>query len=235
MLFSEVARIVKQLLSSEKFWVVTYVAAFILATNLVVAKADQKVETVADRWLAAREVASNPSSQPVLAMALGAGAPTTKRMLQQLHVIRARKEYHAELLKYFLARYYMALSIAPAAAIIAAAMLLLISKSGWDAANTFTKTTFLVATGVATFFGPFPNLFKQEANAEENGRLYVAYSNLEQSMLTYLATGPVASDSTSSPAWITRTFDERMASLNAVAVGFDASQVPDAKGAFGIQ
>ena len=128
----------------------------------------------------------------------------------------------------------MALTIAPAAAVVAAAMLLFITREGWDRTSPFVKSTFITATAIAAFYGPFPSLFKQDENATENSNLYVAYINVEQEILSFLATGSIQSKNSMTIKDFIHQVDKRLVELNKVAIGFDKTQVTNPKTMFEI-
>ena len=224
---------VDRLLAGNAFWTVVIVVGLIVITQVALLVARREGERIGQELLDLREsVVAASVMQPVL-RPVDPKAASTQRLSQQLVVIRARKAYHANALKLFMARYYAALAVSSASAVLAAALLLLITRQGWDQAHSLLKIAFLTATGLAAFYGPIPKVFKQEENASLNGRLYVKYSALEQEMLTFLAVGAPA-DAKLSAADIAHGFDRKMSELDAIAIGFDATALPDARERFSI-
>jgi hypothetical protein len=167
------------------------------------------------------------SREPVLVPAVRESEPVLSRLRQQLGAARARKAYHARLTIFFLSRNNSALTILLTSGLVAAGMLLLVTKSGWDQVSSYVKVTFVTATAIASFAGGFSSMYKQEANAARNASLYTSYDNLENRILTFMAGGRVSpADSAAGPRAFLASVDSSMAALNDLAIGFDESAAP---------
>jgi hypothetical protein len=189
-------------------------------------------ERWAQSWLAIRE-GGRASSDSAIAPTLQAGSPVLTRLRQQLAAARARQEYHAHLTSFFFSRYNTALTLVLASGLLAGAMLLLVTKEGWDGANSYAKATFIVATAVVTFAGVFSKAYKQDANAARNALLYTSYDNLQNRILSFMAAGPKErKDSVTGPVAFVDSVDSALASLNDLAIGFDQSAIPDLQTVF---
>jgi len=189
-------------------------------------------ERWARTWLAIRSQAAS-TVDPAPALTVQGPPRETARLRQQLDISRARKAYHAALTIFFFSRYNTTLTLIPAASILAAAMLLFITKDGWGGVSRYVRATFAVSTAIAAFAGAFTKIFNQEANAAKNASLYISYDNLENRILSYLASDPPRRKGTAS----TRTafiasIDSSLASLNDLAIGFDQNAIPDFQAAF---
>lgn len=111
-----------------------------------------------------------------------------QRLQEQLDNIRKRAKSHLEIMVYYYARYYMAITLAAFTGIVAAITMLLISKKGWDEASPYLVAVFLTMSGLAAYFAAFPTLFEQKANIDANKELFAVYANLEDRILTFAAT-----------------------------------------------
>jgi hypothetical protein len=183
-------------------------------------------ERRAAEWLSERNTDSL-AREPTLAPNLRESEPTLSRLRQQLGVTHARKAYHAHLTIFFLTRHNSTLTILLTSGLVAAGMLLLVTKNGWDQVNPYVKVTFVTATAIASFAGGFSSMYKQEANATRNATLYTSYDNLQNHILTFMAGGRVSSaDSAAGPRGFITSVDSSMAVLNDLAIGFDESAAP---------
>lgn len=153
-----------------------------------------------------------------------------ERLLQQFQEIGGRAYMHMSIMRHFYTRYYMALLLASGSAVVAAFCLFHISKKGWDEANAYIQILFVIAAGTALLLGVFPRLFRQDENIADNKALYIQYVNLGNEVRTFLATGsavlPNDTSAITLPNFV-RYVDVQLATLNAIPVGFDQTQVPD--------
>jgi hypothetical protein len=164
------------------------VALLLAVTGWQLWSLNRSGEKWAAQWLSMRNTDSL-TREPALVPSLRENEPMLSRLRQQLGVTRARKAYHAQLAIFFLSRHNTTLTILLASGLAAAAMLLLVTKNGWDRVNPYVKVTFVTATAIATFAGGFSSMYKQEANAARNAALYTTYDNLQNRILTFMAGG----------------------------------------------
>lgn len=157
---------------------------------------------------------------------VGATAQERDRLRSQLDLARKRADHHLTVAVYFFSNYYMAILQAFVMGALAAISLFFITKVGYAHANAYVITLFMTATALATIYGSFPAVFRQEDNVAENKALYLRYIALQNQMLSYAATG-VGGEAGKVPAaeYIIRV-DKELNQLNNIAIGFDASKLP---------
>jgi hypothetical protein len=118
----------------------------------------------------------------------------------------------------------MALTIASVTGLMAAAIFVLNTRVASQNASAYVKVTFVVSAGAAAYYAAFPGMFQQAANIEQNVSLHVAYANVENELLSYLATGENSMGKVQSPKAFVHVLDRRMAESNRVPIGFDATK-----------
>jgi hypothetical protein len=121
------------------------------------------------------------------------------RLEGQVAEVRSRARFHLQSAVFVFANYYMSIILLSLTGAVAAVMLVLISKAGWEKANEYIITVFFVMTAATVFFGAFPGLFRQEESINDNKLLYLKYVALEDQILTYAATGAHPSSATREP------------------------------------
>jgi hypothetical protein len=207
-------------------------AGILYSVQTVIPRLNREAEGLAKSWLA--ELHPTPVRMDPLAMRrdLAINNPEARRLSHQLDEIRRRRKVHGDIAMYFYARYYMAIMIASATGLLAASMLLHITRSGWAQAHRFAKVTFVVAAATAAYFGAFPTMFRQSQNISDNVALYLGYANLENEVLSYFATGENVAGQKQKPGEFVHVLDRRMAELNQIPIGFDATKLPNASAAF---
>lgn len=198
----------------------------------VVPRLNSQAETRADAWLRELHPAAVHMDSLAIVADLRTPAPEIRRLGTQFDVIQRRRKVHGEVAVYFYARYYMALTIASVAGLLAAAMLVHITRVGWVQAHRYVRITFGVAAATAAFFGAFPTMFRQPENIADNAALYLSYANLENEVLSYLATGEDRTGQPLPPKDFVHALDRRLAELNQIPIGFDASRIPTSSEAF---
>ena len=156
-------------------------------------------------------------------------AAVRARLTEQFREVAGRAYMHFNIMKYFYARYFMALVLTAASAVVAAFCLFHISKDGWKSANGSIQVLFMISAGIALLLGVFPTLFRQDANIADNKLLYLQYVALGNEIRTYMATGDarLPADTAVTPIEFVWYVDKQMATLNAIPVGFDQTKIPD--------
>jgi hypothetical protein len=155
--------------------------------------------------------------------------PERDRLLEQFRETGGRAYMHLTIMKHFYTRYYMALVLASAAAVVAAFCLLSIAKEGFGKAGAYVQILFVIAAGTALLLGVFPKLFRQDENIVDNKAAYLQYVALGNEIRTFLATGTTVlpNDTTVTIEEFARYVDQQLSKLNTIPVGFDYTQVPD--------
>jgi hypothetical protein len=149
------------------------------------------------------------------------------RLRGQYQEVRERMKHHLSVLKLFCVTSYTTILMTGFLGAVAAIMLLFITIDGWKTSNQYVRNLFLIATVSATFCAAFPSLFQQQRNIDENKRLYLAYVALTNEICTYATTGAANNDKVLTPKLFIRSVDQELKALNNIAVGFDASKLPD--------
>jgi hypothetical protein len=180
----------------------------------------------AQEWLAPMAHETNATLQ------FGAHIADTnamQRLQAQAKTASGRASFHKDVMLYFVSNYYSAILLAGICGGIAAAMLVLVSKKGWNDANPYAVAVFISASTCATLFLGFPALFKQEENATKNKVLYVKYVNLLNEMRTHALFNPICQTNASGPTNFIAYIDAEMAKALDIDVAFDPSKFPTFK------
>jgi hypothetical protein len=118
----------------------------------------------------------------------------TNRIHEQFLKVDRRIRFHLESMKFYIASYFMTLMMIMICGAISSITLLLITKHGWDKANEFIITTFLVIAPFTALFTSFPSVFENEKNLSAHKALYIRYDALADEIISYLNTGEVKRD-----------------------------------------
>lgn len=152
-----------------------------------------------------------------------------KRINTQIDKINGRITHHLDILKHFYSRYYMLIILATMTGIGAAFLLLIITKSGWANTSSYIITAFIVLAAFAITFTAFINIFSLEKNIADNKALYIQYIAMMDEVSSYITTGEDISGKKVELTKFIHNIDKKLASLNTLAIGFDATQIPDYK------
>ena len=148
------------------------------------------------------------------------------RVADQMTTVRSRLKHHSSLMVYFYGRQFMVITVATVSAVIAAALLILITQAGWSSTPVLLRALFLLFGTAAALFASFPALYRQEQNILDNATLYQGYLTLRNEMLSYLATGQRLSGKKEPLPVFIHYVDSGLVNLGKVAIGFDASKIP---------
>lgn len=158
------------------------------------------------------------------------------RIAEQLKVVNFQINRYAEIMVFFSNHYYTSIVLTSASALLAAICLFFISKIGWEKAHNSLINVFIVACTAVIFFGDLPGNFKEEENFKAYGNLYLEHIVLRNEILSYLATGGTVWEIDSqSPNKVSTLdanefihhIDNKIAQLNRIPIGFDATGVND--------
>ena len=190
-----------------------------------------QANSIADEWVEKVEV-EDPNQAPTIPSSFDATDAEAKRLLEQVKTIRNRALHHFAVMKFFYARYYMAISIAMALGVIAATALLFITRSGWDRVNPYVKTIFITASALTAYFGAFPPVFQQSQNIADNKKLYLQYIALHDEVISYLPLQENINGEQKKVSEFIHYVDRQLVQLNTFAIGFDDTKVPNYKNTF---
>lgn len=186
----------------------------------------------AKQWL------KDPVKLTSLSTELKAEEAEKARLAQQLKVIEFQIHRYSEIMVFFSNHYYTALILTSASALVAAICLFFISKKGWDQSHNSIINIFIVASSAVVFFGDLPGIFKEEDNFKAYGNLYIEHIALRNEILSYMATGgTVLGKDPQNPYKVSRvdvnqfihSVDNKLAQLNKIPLGFDATRIRDSK------
>jgi hypothetical protein len=111
------------------------------------------------------------------------------RLRSQFKTIREQMKFHLSVMEFFYERYFIGIIVFSFTAAVAAIMLVLISRQGWDATgNEYLITIFFVTTTASIIYGSWAGVFRQEQNIADNKNLYLLYARLHNEVLSYPAT-----------------------------------------------
>lgn len=156
-----------------------------------------------------------------------------QRLLEQAREIQGRVKSHVLITRHFYVQYFVSVTITTVSAIIASICLFIISKSGWNHAKNSIIMLFTVSFAFTTIFSGYVLIFKYDENISENKKLYFAYSALDDRLSSYFATGTflVRSEGENkgltAPAEVIQYIDGELATINNIAIGFDATKIPN--------
>lgn len=154
---------------------------------------------------------------------------TQQRLREQYREIRGRARHHLKVMAYFFANYYRAIQMMALLGAIAAVALFFVAFKGWTSTNQYVRNLFITATVLTAYFSLYPTVFKQQDNITDNKNLYLQYVALQDSVRTFAATGESflgaeGTAKTNEPDFL-HDIDQRMATLNNIAIGFDYTKV----------
>ena len=163
----------------------------------------------------------------------GPPAPTPQtsqeesRVEGQFHQIQQRLRHHFnQLITYYSYSFATTIMVGILAA-IAAIALVFITLDGWCPSSEYKKTIFLLATVTATYSAAFPSVFQLQKNIDDNRYLYLKYVELANEICSYQSTAETSDKSPVGLNVFIHQVDNELSSLNKIAVGTEASQIPD--------
>jgi hypothetical protein len=149
------------------------------------------------------------------------------RLQRQFNDLKGRAVHHMDVMIVFYRNYYSAIIMASVFGAVSAIALLFITTGGWNDSNRYVKTVFLTSTALAALFKAYPAIFKQQENIRNNKNLYLKYVALRNEISSYAATGVAyLARANATAVDFIHHVDERMESLNDIAIGLDASKIP---------
>ncbi|MEB3356889.1 MAG: hypothetical protein VKK04_09195 [Synechococcales bacterium] len=119
-------------------------------------------------------------------------------MKEQLQTTAARAKTHLRATRDMYVWSSVIVSVASFASVVTGICLLHITRRGWDNSSPTVLGIFVVSLGSFVFYSSFNVLYQYDRNIKTNADLYTSYVNLEEEILTALATKQSFSDA--SPA-----------------------------------
>jgi hypothetical protein len=139
--------------------------------------------------------------------------------------LTARRFVHADVLSYCYVRTFVTITLVTFATLLASICLFFISRVGWERANNTLINLFLVCASVVAVYGGLALGLNYDKNVKENEKLYVAYTNLENETLNFLATGRAKDGQPVSSSDFLVYLAQRLEELSAISLDFNTSEV----------
>lgn len=142
-------------------------------------------------WYGGARHALAVAKEPALNHPASVPAEIQSRLSEQLADVRNAAHTHFLIATAF-ARYQFAMiTIATICGVIAGVLLVFISAIGWKDAKWTLTLPFVVVAGGGIMFTSFTQLYRQAENIADNSRLYLAYLQVEDELLSYY---PIAAE-----------------------------------------
>ena len=189
-------------------------------------------EKTATEWLNAKEEFTQIDKD------LKAAAAEKARLTEQVKEIESRIQRYSNMMVFFYKHYYISISLTSASALVAGICLFFISKVGWEKANNGLINVFIVTSSAVIFFGDLPGIFSHDESSTASRDLYLEHISLRNEIRSYLATGGTIGGALEKPDTFSTTeasrfihyVDKKMAELNKIPIGFDATRITGIEG-----
>lgn len=155
------------------------------------------------------------------------------RLQAQCVEIQQRIRIHKDVMLFFYQQYFISISMTSGLAIIAGICIFFIAQFGWKNSHPALINIFIVTTSAGLFYQKLPGIFKQDINLQANGVLYIKYIDLNNELMSYLAT-QLAKNTKSDmsnqlielkPKEFIYYIDTKLAEFNQIPIEFDATKV----------
>ena len=156
------------------------------------------------------------------------------RLEQQLEEIQIRISRHKEFMLYFYRQHFLSISMASGLALVAGICVIFVAEEGIGDANPALMNIFITTASAALLYQRIPGIFQQELNREANRSLFLKYSDLGNTVLSYLATGKIRNNlPITNQAFAKKLdadkfvhfIDQELARFNQLPIEFDATKV----------
>lgn len=115
--------------------------------------------------------------------------PSDQLRLSQLHhTVQDRERLHASIMEFYYKRFFMGIITMSITGALAAIMLVIISKRGWENTDSYLITVFFIASAATVFFSSLPGVFRQDQNITDNKALLLKFMALENEVQSYAMT-----------------------------------------------
>ncbi|WP_017298866.1 hypothetical protein [Nodosilinea nodulosa] len=157
------------------------------------------------------------------------------RLLEQLETTKRGAKKHAKLALHFYSQGKAAVMVSLVLGIAAGSLGVLISREGWDKSDNRFIYSFALLSTMALFFNQLPRVLQSEVNFQNNRDIYLGYLTLSNTIHTYVATekgvgvdpeAPDRFEDLQTNRFI-HSVDAKLAELNQLRIGIDATQRVD--------
>ncbi|HKR11438.1 MAG TPA: hypothetical protein VJT15_05235 [Pyrinomonadaceae bacterium] len=152
-------------------------------------------------------------------------ASETRRLKEQLQIIRDRGKHHGDVMAFFYVNYYVAIVLVMTAGMLVAITLFFIAQAGWTGSNSYVRAAFIVGSAYVAFYGLFPPVFQQQKNIADNRELFLRYKSLENELNSYPLTLLTLKGAPAEPRHFINHIDAELDRLGNIALGFDITKV----------
>lgn len=153
------------------------------------------------------------------------------RFAEQVQHLSNRAKHHFSVMQFFYLNYYMQIMLACIFGGLSAISLFLLTKAGWEKANRYLVSFFLMTTVCTAFFLAFPNVCKMDENVAKNKALWLKYISLLDDARTFAAitnyVQVTPQTNTITPSRFILYLDEEMRKANDIVVSFDPTKYPN--------
>lgn len=139
--------------------------------------------------------------------------------------ITSRRFVHSDVLSHCYARTFVTITLVTFSAFLASLCLFFISRVGWERVNNTLINIFMICAGVVVMYGGLALSLNYEKNVKENEKLYVAYTNLENETLNFLATGRSREGQPVSTSDYIVYLNKRLEELSTISLNFNTSEI----------
>lgn len=136
----------------------------------------------------------------------------------------ARAEYHFWTYRFYLVHYYACLLTSYIVGTLAAGLLILVSRQGWDHSDPRLLSSSMMLTIAAALMNSVPALTQMDENIKANKAAFLGHDNLMLEILTFSATGE-SSGGIIEPVEFIHAVDSRLAKMHNIHMSFDESAV----------
>ena len=135
---------------------------------------------------------------------------------------------------YFYRQHFLSISMASGLALVAGICVIFVAEEGIGDANPALMNIFITTASAALLYQRIPGIFQQELNREANRSLFLKYSDLGNTVLSYLATGKIRNNlPITNQAFAKKLdadkfvhfIDQELARFNQLPIEFDATKV----------
>lgn len=111
-----------------------------------------------------------------------------QRVREQLEIVKSRAKTHIRATRDLYVWSSVTVTVTSLTSVLTALCLLHITRRGWDNSNPRVVGIFVISAGTSVLCASLLVLYQYDVNIRSNANLYIRHINLEEEMLTILAT-----------------------------------------------
>ena len=149
------------------------------------------------------------------------------RIIHQLETVRSRRLVSKSWFEFFVRISFSLIVIKTIFLLFTTVIGILLTKNGWQNAGKQTVAMFLVTAGFSIAANAFPEAIRIDDQIEENKKFYMALSQTEAEILSYLSTGLNTSKVQEEPKDYVVSLDKTMDKHHSLCVvNFNSAKIP---------